>query len=302
VTTAEFKKVGRILKEAYRQVELEAREASIDPLSENFTTIVNKTRESVLLNLGFTLEEYQDAKKEAAPIPRELLLKSLEDVTVRLVSVESRATLSKEDVIDLATAIAKRVAQEEVKPAQIIHQIVKETTVEKPQIIKETIIEKTIEQVAYDDKALLRRLEDHDKKLNSLKEPVPVDTEALKEDLRLDFGKQFQKNIDTLGMPDFRKLAMGLQAQIDSLQSQITNLPTGGGSGLTAASIQDVSSQCDGVTKTFTLTGTPIMVWGTQFPGVYQPVTDFTAASGSFTLTTTVGAPATGQTLIALCR
>lgn len=35
--------------------------------------------------------------------------------------------------------------------------------------------------------------------------------------MRSEFSERFKENIDTLGMPDFRKLAMGLQAQIDAL-------------------------------------------------------------------------------------
>ena len=67
----------------------------------------------------------------------------------------------------------------------------------------------------------------------------------------------------------------------------------------------DLSSQCDGIIKTFTLTknfisGT-VQLFSTQFPIIYRPVIDFTEDSaGTLTLTSEVGAPASGQTLVAL--
>ena len=67
----------------------------------------------------------------------------------------------------------------------------------------------------------------------------------------------------------------------------------------------DLSSQCDGSNKTFTLTkkfiSNTVQLFSTQFPIVYRPVVDFTENSdGTLTLTSEVGAPASGQTLVAL--
>lgn len=67
----------------------------------------------------------------------------------------------------------------------------------------------------------------------------------------------------------------------------------------------DLSSQCDGSNKTFTLTkkfiSNTVQLFSTQFPIVYRPVVDFTENSnGTLTLTAEVGAPASGQTLVAL--
>lgn len=94
--------------------------------------------------------------------------------------------------------------------------------------------------------------------------------------------------------------------------SHIKNLPTvmtGGGGGVrrnvSAKNIrEDLSSQCDGATKTFTIAGNykedTLQLFSTQFPIVYRPVVDFTETGGGTTLTSEVGAPQTGQTLVAL--
>src|SRR3990167_9438774 len=59
----------------------------------------------------------------------------------------------------------------------------------------------------------------------------------------------------------------------------------------------DLSSQCDGSQKTFTLTKSSltftVQLFSTQFPIIYRPITDFTEnANGTLTLTAEVGAPA----------
>ena len=66
--------------------------------------------------------------------------------------------------------------------------------------------------------------------------------------------------------------------------------------------LADVSSQCDGVNKTFYTGGTHfgiVSVCGTQFPLIYRPLIDYTETATGFTLTAAVSAPDTGQTLVA---
>jgi len=71
----------------------------------------------------------------------------------------------------------------------------------------------------------------------------------------------------------------------------------------------DLSDQCDGVTKTFNMPhykGSSVTLQSTQFPIIYRPVVDFTedgivaVNQATITLTDEVGAPQTGQTLVAL--
>lgn len=106
------------------------------------------------------------------------------------------------------------------------------------------------------------------------------------------------------------ELPLNASVMIDA--SHIKNLPTsiiGGSFGVrrdvSAKNIrEDLSSQCDDTTKTFTIAGNykagTVQLLSTQFPIVYRPVVDFTEISGGVTLTSEVGAPQTGQTLIAL--
>ena len=63
----------------------------------------------------------------------------------------------------------------------------------------------------------------------------------------------------------------------------------------------DVSAQCDGSNKTFTVGGSHfgvIGVFSTQFPQIYRPIIDFVESRTGILLTAEVGAPQTGQTLI----
>lgn len=68
---------------------------------------------------------------------------------------------------------------------------------------------------------------------------------------------------------------------------------------------EDLSAQCDGATKIFSISesyGTgSVQLLSTQFPIIYRPSVDFTeSADKEITLTSEVGAPQTGQTLVAL--
>jgi hypothetical protein len=67
MTTAEFKRVGRLLKEVYAELEKEALQDGIDIFSEEFRTVRDQLRLEVLKRLGFTLEEYREAKELVTP-------------------------------------------------------------------------------------------------------------------------------------------------------------------------------------------------------------------------------------------
>ena len=65
---------------------------------------------------------------------------------------------------------------------------------------------------------------------------------------------------------------------------------------------KDCTSQCDGSNKTFNVGGTHfgiVGVFGTQAPLIYRPIIDYTETANGFLLTSAVGAPETGQTLVA---
>lgn len=87
---------------------------------------------------------------------------------------------------------------------------------------------------------------------------------------------------------------------LDDELKRIELLPRGGTGKRQRVFTYDLTSQCNGVLKTF---GIPtnfgvIGVFSTEFPIVYRPIIDYTIGNHSITLTDQVSAPATGQTLI----
>ena len=68
---------------------------------------------------------------------------------------------------------------------------------------------------------------------------------------------------------------------------------------------EDLSAQCNGSLKVFVLANSyvagSVQIMSTQFPIIYRPTTDFTeSADKEITMTSEVGAPQTGQTLVAI--
>ena len=92
-----------------------------------------------------------------------------------------------------------------------------------------------------------------------------------------------------------------LKEKLEALDSR----PTGGGSRKVVYTKRiNLSSQCNGVLKEFTMpkdTIDVLAVFGTQFPITFDEA-DFTFSGNTLTLTSEVSAPATGQTLFALIQ
>lgn len=93
------------------------------------------------------------------------------------------------------------------------------------------------------------------------------------------------------------------ELQIDA--KHIKNLPqerVGGKHGGGSTVVQeDLSSQVNGVTRTFTTVrkiGVPLMVASTQFPTILRNSVDYTASGNTLTLDSAIDPIATGQTLI----
>lgn len=77
----------------------------------------------------------------------------------------------------------------------------------------------------------------------------------------------------------------------------------GGGSSTTSGSVTysyDLSSQCNGVNKIFTIPAFTriILLTGTDAPIIYKPTTDYVASGITLTLDALVNAPSTGATFI----
>lgn len=216
MTTADFKKVARLLKEVYAQLEAEALSDGVDIFGEEYAQVRDALRLEVLKRLGFTLEEYREAKELVAPAKKVDVVAKLDELKEKAEAVSEKVDSleipDKEELLEEAREIAEKV----VKAPIIQNNIVERTTVEKPVTVEKTILQTVNEE--YDDSPIFAELGYLNDKLDKLVIPEGVDEEKLRDDLRSEFMEQLQHNINALGMPDFRKLAMGLQDQIDRLE------------------------------------------------------------------------------------
>jgi len=215
MTQKELKKIYKILNRAYAELELEALKEGVSITSVEYDLMVDKAREAILKKFGYTPEEYRAAKAEAEVVRRgerpsfEELKSTLEEV--------KKVWVTKEEAVEIAHAVAKKY----ITAPQVINKIVKEIKLESPpQIIKETM--HTTERVEYDPSPIMAEIGSLNDRLERITVTEPPDLKTFREELRkewsTDFGKNFEHNINTYGMPDFRKLAMGLQGQIDELR------------------------------------------------------------------------------------
>lgn len=116
-----------------------------------------------------------------------------------------------------------------------------------------------------------------------------------------DTPQEIADKLNTLTEKVERKVIIGLDDMIKklwkALQEKKSSKQHGGGD---IINYYDLTSQCDGLTKTFTvpINRKIIGVFGTQFPINLRPDIDWTGSgTTTLTLTSEVGAPQTGQTL-----
>ena len=111
---------------------------------------------------------------------------------------------------------------------------------------------------------------------------------------------EFLKDDDRLD----KSAIKGLEDEIKQLRKEISSRPSGGGGSRRVFQPyrDNFTTQTDGSTKTFYLNRAPlsdvVFVFGTDFPRIYNPTTDFTVANKVLTLTAAVPAPTSGATLI----
>lgn len=143
--------------------------------------------------------------------------------------------------------------------------------------------------------------------IKSVKKEIPeqiIETpETVREKLE---ALQGEKRLD-------KKAIKGLQEELETLKKEVkeasktVNITGSVGGGTRAASVQfhDLSSQLDGVTKTFTLPKFKkiIGVWASSAPWVFRPTVDYTLSGNAITFTSEIEAAsilATGQSVIVL--
>lgn len=144
-----------------------------------------------------------------------------------------------------------------------------------------------------DLKPINEKLVEIENKIPTIKEETPIETRDKLEKLRGD------ERLD-------KSAIKGIDEEVKRLDKKIDDKPTGRMGGMRKVPIikrYNLSSQVDGVTKTFTLpkdTVDIVGVFGTQFPINFNAGTDWTFAGGVLTLTSEVSAPESGQTLYAI--
>lgn len=236
----DFKKVARLLKQAYAELEELTLKNGGDLLSEEYEQVREKVRLAILEKAGVTLEEYLGAKNQVLGLSKEELavVEQIQQVEKRVEKIEKVYVPNEQDI----EAISERVAKKYIVPPQIINQIVKETTVEKPTL--KTVHTKEEVRIEYDDKDIRKKISDVESKIPEW------DISALKSELLTElenrFSDNFRKNIDTLGMPDFRKMGMGLKQEIDEVRA-LANSSSGDVVG-PASSTDNAIARFDGTT------------------------------------------------------
>lgn len=219
MTTLDFKKVARLLKQVYAELEREALDDGISIDSKEFKVVRDQLRLAVLARMGFTLEEYREAKELVAPARKVDVEQQLSEASTIAQDVSNRVDAldipKEEELLQKMQQLAESV----VKAPVIQNNIVERTTkvVEKPTHVYTTVKETVHEE--FDANPLYSEIGYLNDKIDSLEIPERYDPKELLDQIRSEFAEKFEENINTLGMPDFRKLAMGLQSQIDDVRN-----------------------------------------------------------------------------------
>lgn len=173
-------RVNKILQAAYKSAEKRAKERGLDLNSQEFKDLKEKIKTTVLSEMGMT-----EAGHEAHEM----------EMDVEVVEKATNIPFKKE-MAKLAEEAALKAIKELVPPSTVTNNI-----------------------VDYNDVPLKEGLKSLAEKVKKI--PAIPDIEKMKSELKDELSEKIdvslKKNIDMMGMPDFRKLGMGLQAQIDAL-------------------------------------------------------------------------------------
>lgn len=207
MTIQEFKRIARLLKQVYAELEKECIEAGISLLSPEYTDLMDKARLKVLEQAGYTLEEYRSIKEQVEGIDKAGTLATLQETQKKLEEIDNRYIPTEADI----KLIAHEVAKQYIVPPVVTNQIIKETTIEKPRIVE--TVKKITYKEEYDDSGLRDMIRQVEEKIPKIEK---YDDTELRELIVNHFSENFAKNIDMLGMPNFRQLATGLRQDLDT--------------------------------------------------------------------------------------
>jgi len=122
-----------------------------------------------------------------------------------------------------------------------------------------------------------------------------------------DTPEQVRDKLETLQADERldKSAIKGLEDEIKALRKELATKTSGGVRRVFQPYVDDFSSQTNGSLKIFTLSREPlktntILVWGSDFPIILRPNTDFTVSGKTLTLTSAVPAPNSGATLLVM--
>lgn len=287
MTPQQLKKVMRLLKRAYDELEAEALKAGVAITSPEYEQLVDKVRTAVLQKEGFTVEEFRSAKEELET--ERVAKKETEKQASETVAKEQReAETAKTDRVFEKISMVKGEKGDKgdrgergevglVGPRGPEGKAGKDGKDGRPgrdgkdgrdgRDTPETM-------VAY----LEDLIQSVDKKIPT---PETPDSFRAKVEAIIQVSEvawdSVKKNLDIMGMPDFRKLAMGLQAQIDELNAATA----------TSIEFETPTGTVNDTNVTFTATQTPIYI--IQNGLQYFEDAGYTLSGLTITLTTPVG-------------
>lgn len=131
----------------------------------------------------------------------------------------------------------------------------------------------------------------------------PIVTNEIKEVAVADTPEQIIEKINSTENSIDKKVIIGLVDELNNLKNLISNIPRGGARKVPIIKRINISSQLDGVTKSFNLpkdTVDVLGVFGSQFPANFNPEVDWSFSGTTLTLADHIGAPESGQALYCL--
>jgi len=202
MTTAELKKVMRLLKTVFAKIQEQALIDGIDITSPQYDELINRVREATLAKKGFTLEEYRAAKADFAAERKQTKVKTADEL---------KAVVDK--VLEIKGQVGERGPQgdrgEKGDKGDRGPKGDKGDRGPKGKDGRDGRDGRDGEDIPETTVAYL------EERIDSIKIPDPVDMQKIEDWSRNLFAELFEHNINTLGMPDFRKLAMGIRADVD---------------------------------------------------------------------------------------
>src|SRR3990167_661609 len=238
MTIPEFKKIANKLKKLYSELELQAQEEGISTASKEWDLIQEKARANILKANGFTIEEYRTAKEEYLASREIKENKPPTDISQVLDRVSQLKGETGNKGIDGKDAHTPTNEELLALIIPLIPEPINGKTPTKEEILSliKPLIPKVKDGETPSDKKLLALIEtlipNYDADLGYLEDlikqikkeiPEPLNEEKLVEKILQRADVSFKKNIDMMGMPDFRKLAIGLNERIDNLSSGVTD-------------------------------------------------------------------------------